>query len=55
MKVNFKRSMPRHNAGKLKQTNKKHKGNSKRNQRDNFGPGKVASRAGKKSNQSLSQ
>jgi hypothetical protein len=47
--------MARHEAGKLKQTNKKHKGTGKRAQRNDFGPGKVASRKGKKSSQNLSQ
>jgi hypothetical protein len=44
-------TMAKHNSGKLKQTNKKHKGTgtSKREQKGSFGPGKVASRAGKKS------
>jgi hypothetical protein len=47
--------MPRHHAGKLKQVNKKHKGDSsKRAQKANFGAGKVASRAGKKSAHNLS-
>jgi hypothetical protein len=47
--------MPRHHAGKLKQVNKKHKGeSSKRAQKANFGAGKVASRSGKKSSHNLS-
>jgi hypothetical protein len=39
--------MPDHQSGKLKQTNKKHKGRtSKRFQKESFGAGKVASRKG---------
>lgn len=45
--------MTEHKSGKLKQTNKKHKGaTSKRAQKGGFGPGKVSSRKGKKSSSS---